>query len=210
MKTAECEGIERPAIGLSAPAPRAWNPSSPSPAATTSRPWSMPARSGRKTVVCGAPNCRPGLVTAWVPVGKKVIDGVESDGMLASAAELGINRDHAGIIELDAASRRAARPAASPTASSRSTTSPSPTGPTSGATRHGARSGRHPGAQAEGPGAARPAARRAGRRGDPSRTGPCPRYSALVFENVASSHRPCWLQYRLTAIGLNPITTSWT
>ena len=58
---------------------------------------------GRKTVVCGAPNCRPGVVSAYVPVGKKVIDGVESDGMLASAAELGINRDHSGIIELEAA-----------------------------------------------------------------------------------------------------------
>ena len=32
--------------------------------------------------------------------GIKVVSGVESDGMLASAAELGINRDHAGIIEL--------------------------------------------------------------------------------------------------------------
>ena len=28
-----------------------------------------------------------------------MIDGVESDGMLASGAELGINRDHAGILE---------------------------------------------------------------------------------------------------------------
>ncbi len=55
---------------------------------------------GRKTVVCGAPNCRPGLLTAYVPLGKKVVNGVESDGMLASGAELGINRDHEGIVEL--------------------------------------------------------------------------------------------------------------
>ena len=41
------------------------------------------------------------MLTAYVPVGSKVIHGVESDGMLASAAELGINRDHAGIVELD-------------------------------------------------------------------------------------------------------------
>ena len=34
----------------------------------------------------------------------------------------------------------------------------------------------------------------------------CPRYSALVFENVTIRPSPLWLQYRLTAIGLNPIS----
>ncbi len=52
-------------------------------------------RYGQKHVVCGAPNCRVGLRTVYVPIGKKTIDGVESDGMLASPAELGISRDHA-------------------------------------------------------------------------------------------------------------------
>src|SRR5262249_9039008 len=33
----------------------------------------------------------------------------------------------------------------------------------------------------------------------------CPRYSALVFENVTIQPSPLWLQYRLEAIGLNPI-----
>ena len=33
----------------------------------------------------------------------------------------------------------------------------------------------------------------------------CPRYSALVFEGVDTRPSPLWLQYRLTAIGLNPI-----
>lgn len=33
----------------------------------------------------------------------------------------------------------------------------------------------------------------------------CPRYSALVFENVAVQPSPDWLQHRLEAIGLNPI-----
>jgi phenylalanyl-tRNA synthetase beta chain len=33
----------------------------------------------------------------------------------------------------------------------------------------------------------------------------CPRYSALVFENVTVGPSPLWLQYRLQAIGLNPI-----
>src|SRR5579864_9756941 len=33
----------------------------------------------------------------------------------------------------------------------------------------------------------------------------CPRYSALVFENVIVKPSPQWLQQRLEAVGLNPI-----
>jgi phenylalanyl-tRNA synthetase beta chain len=33
----------------------------------------------------------------------------------------------------------------------------------------------------------------------------CPRFSALVFENVTVQPSPLWLQARLTAVGLNPI-----
>jgi len=33
----------------------------------------------------------------------------------------------------------------------------------------------------------------------------CPRYSALVFENVTVGPSPLWLQHRLEAVGLNPI-----
>ena len=103
MKTAECEGIE--VAGEWLDRARAARVESVEPmlgshnvkAVVDAGPY------GRKTVVCGAPNCRPGVVSAYVPVGKKVIEGVESDGMLASAAELGINRDHSGIIELEAA-----------------------------------------------------------------------------------------------------------
>src|SRR5207244_1501223 len=56
------------------------------------------AKYGIKTLICGAPNCRPGLKTVYVPLGVKSIDGVDSDGMLASAAELGISRDDKGIL----------------------------------------------------------------------------------------------------------------
>jgi phenylalanyl-tRNA synthetase beta chain len=34
----------------------------------------------------------------------------------------------------------------------------------------------------------------------------CPRYSALVFENVTVQPSPMWLQYRLQSLGLNPIS----
>ena len=61
-------------------------------------------------VVCGAPNVRVGMrvplakVGARLPGGeikKSSIRGVESEGMLCSARELGMSDDHAGLLELD-------------------------------------------------------------------------------------------------------------
>jgi len=62
-------------------------------------------------VVCGAPNARAGLKSVFSPAGtfipgknitlaKGVIRGVQSNGMLCSAAELELSEDHSGIIEL--------------------------------------------------------------------------------------------------------------
>ena len=64
-------------------------------------------------VVCGAPNARAGLNSVFSPPGTFIpgkditlgvgtIRGVESRGMLCSAAELQISDDHDGIIELPA------------------------------------------------------------------------------------------------------------
>ncbi|MGB6400825.1 MAG: phenylalanine--tRNA ligase subunit beta [Bradyrhizobium sp.] len=64
-------------------------------------------------VVCGAPNARAGLVGVFSPPGTFIpgknitlgvgtIRGVESRGMLCSAAELQISDDHDGIVELAA------------------------------------------------------------------------------------------------------------
>ena len=64
----------------------------------------------RLPVVCGAPNARAGLKTAFAPPGAKlpggpvrraVLRGVASHGMLCSAAELGLGADHSGIMEID-------------------------------------------------------------------------------------------------------------
>lgn len=63
-----------------------------------------------RQVVCGAPNARVGLVSALALPGCKIGDfviqpgklrGVDSNGMMCSAAEMGIGDDDAGIIELD-------------------------------------------------------------------------------------------------------------
>ena len=64
-------------------------------------------------VVCGAPNARAGMKSVFSPVGtyipgKKitlgpgVIRGVESNGILCSAAELELSEDHEGIMDLPA------------------------------------------------------------------------------------------------------------
>ena len=71
---------------------------------------------GHVQVVCGAPNVHDGMLAAWIPPGVTVpssfdkepfvleareIQGVVSNGMLASAHELGISDDHNGILELN-------------------------------------------------------------------------------------------------------------
>lgn len=64
-------------------------------------------------VVCGAPNCRPGIKVAFAPIGatltegdgktfkikKSKLRGVESSGMLCSAKEIGLSEDDDKIIE---------------------------------------------------------------------------------------------------------------
>jgi phenylalanyl-tRNA synthetase beta chain len=64
-------------------------------------------------VVCGAPNARTGMKGVFAPAGshipgtnldlkKGVIRGVESNGMLVSMREMGLSDEHEGIIELPA------------------------------------------------------------------------------------------------------------
>lgn len=66
---------------------------------------------GEVEVVCGAPNARTGLVGVFAPPGAVIprngmilkvsqIRGVESNGMLCSGYELKLSEDHEGIIEL--------------------------------------------------------------------------------------------------------------
>ena len=60
-------------------------------------------------IVCGAPNARPGLVAPLALIGTTVgtltiqaaqLRGVDSNGMLCSAKELGIDADASGLLEL--------------------------------------------------------------------------------------------------------------
>ncbi|HML16585.1 MAG TPA: hypothetical protein VK419_06150, partial [Bryobacteraceae bacterium] len=101
LKTAECEGVEEMGAPLESASDALVVAVESMGSSHNRKAVVETARYGQKIVVCGAPNCRVGLHTVYLPVGRKKIDGVESDGMLASAAELGIGRDHSGIVELD-------------------------------------------------------------------------------------------------------------
>jgi phenylalanyl-tRNA synthetase beta chain len=66
----------------------------------------------RLQIVCGAPNARPGIRVPLAAVGARIgpdfkikkarLRGVESEGMLCSARELGLSDDHSGLMELPA------------------------------------------------------------------------------------------------------------
>ena len=154
---------------------------------------------GNRTVVCGAPNCRAGLRTVYLPLGKKTIQGVESDGMLASGDELGINRDHSGIIELNEP-----LPAIDHVIeidNKSLTHRPDLWGHFGMAREIAAITGSTlkdpvdlrvlPGSESA-----------IEVEGHPEL---CPRFSALVYENVTIRPSPLWMQFRLTALGMNPI-----
>jgi phenylalanyl-tRNA synthetase beta chain len=206
MKTAECEGVE-PACELLACATLA-RVERVEPIAGTHLVIAIvdAGAAGRRTVVCGAPNCRPGMITAWVDIGEKAIQGVESDGMLASPAELGINKDQSGIIEL----------AGEPGGAIDRCLADSIIEIDNKSITHRPDLWGHFGMARE------VAAILGLRLQDPVKvdllpTGSaaikiaiedftlCPRYSALVFENVTVQPSPYWLQARLAVIGLNSI-----
>lgn len=83
----------------------------PHPAADRLRLCQVETRDGIKEIVCGAPNARAGLTTIYAPIGAcipasgvvleaKPVRGIVSNGMLCSGAELEIDGDSDGILEL--------------------------------------------------------------------------------------------------------------
>jgi phenylalanyl-tRNA synthetase beta chain len=162
-------------------------------------------------VVCGAPNCRAGITTVYVPPGAKLgaleiekiaISGVESDGMLVSGAELGLNRDHNGILEIVDGVFDLKPDHIIEIDNKSLTHRPDLWGHfgmarevaalTGGSLRDPVDLNRIPRGDAR-------------VRVEIQNYDLCPRYSALVFENVTVQPSPLWLQARLEAIGLNPI-----
>jgi phenylalanyl-tRNA synthetase beta chain len=83
----------------------------PHPQADRLRVCQVETGQGRVQVVCGAPNARAGMLGVFAPVGSVIprtklllketqIRGVASRGMLCSEYEMGLSEDHEGIIDL--------------------------------------------------------------------------------------------------------------
>lgn len=216
MKTAECEGIEP--VGAHFNNVVAARIVSVEPLGKgKNKSVTIEAGDGKTArVVCGASNVREGLVAPWVPPGtmlggktihRAVIEGVESEGMLASAAELGINADHSGLLELAGIEPGQRLEKLAPDwiieIDNKSLT-------------HRPDLWGHYGMARE------VAAVTGGLLKDPVHPellpvgapkievqiadyALCPRYSALFFEDVKVQPSPLWLQARLESLGLNPI-----
>ncbi len=176
-------------------------------------------------VVCGAPNVHAGMKAVFAPVGVVIpasgealkrarIRGVDSNGMLCSAKELLLGEDHDGIIEL-AADAPVGRPASEvigvegPVIDVAVTANRGDCFGVLGIARELA---------AAGVGRLKPrdfsplpgefnADFEITLNFPPDRQAACPLFVGRVFRGVRNGPSPVWLQERLTAIGLRPIST---
>jgi len=211
LRTAECEGIEPVGSHFGTIVPVKVVSVDPIEGSANQKVVVKSAAYGTRTVVCGAQNVRPGMVTAYVPAGttvggkliqQAVVSGVESDGMLASGAELGINRDHEGILDLPGGI--GCTPDFIIEIDNKSIT-------------HRPDLWGHYGMAREvaaifGVDLMDPVKLDRLPRKDLAPVDVaiedftlCPRYSALVMENITVQPSPLWFQYRLQSLGLNPI-----
>ncbi len=224
MKTAECEGVEPYGAHLAQVVAAKLVSVEPIEGSHNRKVVVDAGSLGIKTVVCGAPNARAGMVSAYVPAGvtlegreirKATISGIESDGMLASGAELGVNRDAEGILELDAAPGDpipGCQPDWTIEIDNKSMTHRPDLWGHYGMAREVAailglklKDPVRPGFVPEGEAPVRVAV---------EDQNLCPRYSVLVMDGIKVQPSPLWLQYRLMTIGLNPISnvvdaTNW-
>ncbi len=111
MAGLEVEHVENPAAKLAAFSVAKIVDAQQHPNADRLRVCQVDTKDGRKEIVCGAPNARPGLTTVYAPLGAFVpgsgitlearpVRGVVSNGMLCSAAELETASESDGILEL--------------------------------------------------------------------------------------------------------------
>jgi phenylalanyl-tRNA synthetase beta chain len=180
---------------------------------------------GLVQVVCGAPNARTGMTGIFAPPGSHipgigkdlevgVIRGVKSAGMLLSERELMISDDHQGIIDLDGAF-----PVGTPAAAALGLDDPmihvsvTPNRPDALGVYGIARD-----LAAKGLGKLVPLKIEAvpARHDSPiavrldfagGDTSPCPLFIGRHFRGLRNGPSPDWLQRRLRAIGLRPIST---
>ena len=179
---------------------------------------------GRLEVVCGAPNVHLGMKAVFAAVGTVIpesgqvlkrarIRGVESQGMLCSARELRLGEDHDGIIELPAdakvgQSAADVLAAEGPVIDIDITPNRSDCFGISGVARELAAGGL--GTLKSRDFSPVPAAFETDMDVlfdlPEGRDAACPLFVAREFKGVKNGPSPAWLQARLTAIGLRPIS----
>jgi phenylalanyl-tRNA synthetase beta chain len=229
----EVEGIDDRGKALSAFVIGEVKEARPHPDADRLQLCTVNAGDGDMQVVCGAPNARTGLKGVFAPSGtyipgtdmtlkKAKIRGQESNGMLCSEKEMGLSEEHAGIIELpdDA-------PVGAPWAAWAGLDDPiidialTPNRGDCASVRGIARD-----LAAAGLGTLKPlddtavagtfASPIKWLRDLPADAGDaCPMVAGRYFRNVKNGPSPQWLQDRLRAIGLRPISalvdiTNWS
>ncbi len=195
----------------------------PHPHADRLRVCTVDVGDDRLPVVCGAPNVRAGLKSVLAPLGaripssgltlaEKTIRGVTGRGMLCSAFELGLGDDRDGILELpDAAPVGAAYAAWAGVDDPVLEIALTPNRGDCAGVRGIARD-----LAAAGAGTLRPVPsqpvdgtcgspvtwrRELGDRGDA-----CPLVAGRYFRNVTNGPSPDWMQRRLRAAGLRPVS----
>jgi len=175
---------------------------------------------GTLEIVCGAPNARAGLVTAFAPIGTyipgsgitlepKPVRGVISNGMLCSGAELELDTDADGIFELDSDLK-----VGTPLADALGLNDPvidievTPNRPdwlgVAGIARDLAAAG-------AGKFVTKPVLPVPGRYTSPQKVATedahaCPMFGGRFIRGVKNGPSPAWLQQRLRAIGQKPIS----
>ena len=173
---------------------------------------------GQLEIVCGAPNARAGLVTAFAPIGTFIpgsgitlearpVRGVVSNGMLCSGAELELDNDAHGILELDPDLK-----VGTPLAEALNLNDPvieievTPNRPdwlgVAGIARDLAAAG-------VGKFKDKPINPVPGRYPSPIKVeidnlDACPMFSGRLIRNVKNGPSPAWLQQRLRALGMKP------
>ncbi len=226
----EVEGIENPAQSLGAFRICRVIEAQPHPNADRLRlcrvetwPHGPDAPSEEVQVVCGAPNARTGLIGVFAPVGTHVpgtgvdlkpgvIRGVASNGMLCSERELMLSDDHDGIIDLPADAPLGAR-----FIDYRGLNDPmiyvkiTPNRPDALGVRGLARD-----LAARGLGLLKPLNTTPVKGQFPSpitvhidadlKSKACPIFAGRVIRGVKNGASPAWMQDRLKAIGLRPIS----
>ena len=199
----------------------------PHPNADKLRVCQVDTGTGTLQVVCGAPNARTGLIGVFAPegtyipgtdftLGKAKIRGVESNGMLCSERELQLSTEHDGIIDLPAElgaklgqSFTAVMGLEDPVVEIKVT----PNRPDALAIRGIARD-----LAACGLGKLKPENKGYGKPGTgdcpvkielkfpKGEEAACPAFAGRHIKGVKNGPSPAWLQQRLKAIGLRPIS----